>query len=174
MTAARKYAFAWELLGDIAAGRPHLGDTVRLESYRLMMFTFRDVLEQRYGADEADRIFCEAGRVAGRQFYEHTLTPAPDFQAFVRDLQGKLREFGIGILRIEQADEKKGEFVLTVAEDLDCSGLPESDTAVCTYDEGFIAALLEGFTGRPFKVKEVDCWSTGGRICRFAAKMVAD
>jgi hypothetical protein len=27
-------------------------------------------------------------------------------------------------------------FTLTVAEDPDCSGLPTSDAAICTYDEG--------------------------------------
>ena len=32
--------------------------------------------------------------------------------------------------------------MLTVAEDLDCSGLPASDETICTYDEGFISGLL--------------------------------
>jgi len=40
------------------------------------------------------------------------------------------------------------------------------------YDEGFIAGLLESFAGAPFKVKEVDCWCTGDRTCRFTAEMV--
>lgn len=65
----------------------------------------------------------------------------------------------------------EGRFIITVAEDLDCSGLPELGTPLCTYDEGCIAALLEGFAGKSFTVQEVDCWCTGDRTCRFNATM---
>ncbi len=54
MSEPRKYEFRWELIGDIAAGRPNLGQNTRLEIYRLMQFTFRDVLERQYGAEQAD------------------------------------------------------------------------------------------------------------------------
>jgi predicted hydrocarbon binding protein len=80
---------------------------------------------------------------------------------------------GIGILRIEKADMDKGSLVLTISEDLDCSGLPDLGYETCTYDEGFIAGLFESFTGRAFKVKEIDCWSTGDRTCRFVAEIIA-
>ncbi len=35
-----------------------------------------------------------------------------------------MKELGIGIFRVESADYEKGSFVVTVAEDLDCSGIP--------------------------------------------------
>ena len=60
-------------------------------------------------------------------------------------------------------------FTLTVSEDLDCSGLPVTGETVCVYDEGFIAGILEAYTNRPFEVREIDCWSTGDRTCRFSA-----
>jgi predicted hydrocarbon binding protein len=60
--------------------------------------------------------------------------------------------------------------VLTVDEDLDCSGLPELSYEICTYDEGLIAGVLESFAGVPFNVKEIDCWCTGDRTCRFSAE----
>ena len=75
----------------------------------------------------------------------------------------------MNILRIEQADLGKMAFTLTLAEDLDCSGLPAGDETVCTYDEGF----LSGYTGKNFSTKEVDCWCSGDRVCRFEAKSVA-
>jgi uncharacterized protein len=172
MDDSRKYAFSWELLGDIELGRPNLGNMTRLEVYRLMQFSFRDVLEQRYGSDAADEVFYEAGRLAGREFADHLLAKPEDLGDFVADLQRVLRELGIGILRVEKADAEKGQFVITVSEDLDCSGLPDTGDSICTYDEGFIAALLESYTGRPFSVKEVDCWCTGDRTCRFTAEAV--
>ena len=169
----RKYAFSWDLLGDIELGRPNLGNTTRLEVYRLMQFCFRDVLEQRFGAEAADEVFYEAGKLAGTAFAAHLLSQPEDFGDFVAELQRVLRELGIGILRVEKADPEKGEFVVTVSEDLDCSGLPETGEAVCVYDEGFIAALLESYTGLRFVVKEVDCWCTGDRTCRFTAEVEA-
>jgi predicted hydrocarbon binding protein len=75
-------------------------------------------------------------------------------------------------MAIEKADLEKLEFTLTVDEDLDCSGLPMIEEAICTYDEGFLSGILETFTNRPFEVKEVDCWCTGDRTCRFTAKAV--
>jgi len=30
---------------------------------------------------------------------------------------------------------------------------------------------MESFTGKTFEVKEVDCWCTGDRTCRFTAEM---
>ena len=170
----RRYAFSWDLLGDIELGRPNLGNTTRLEVYRLMQFCFRDVLEQRFGAQAADDVFYEAGKLAGAEFAAHLLSKPDELGDFVAELQRVLREMGIGILRVEKADPEKGEFVVTVSEDLDCSGLPESGESVCVYDEGFIAALLESYTGLRFVVNEVDCWCTGDRTCRFTAAVVAD
>jgi predicted hydrocarbon binding protein len=173
MASDRKYKFSWDLLGDIKTGRPNLGNTTRLEAYRLLQFTFRDVIEQHVGTDETDKIFYEAGALAGKEFYTHMLTPTTDLNEFVRQLQEVMKELGIGILRVEQADLEKGEVILTVSEDLDCSGLPELDYEICIYDEGFISALLECFSGTKFVVKEIDCWCTGERTCRFRAKAVA-
>lgn len=168
----RKYEFSWDLLGDIALGRPNLGNNTRLEVYRLMQFCFRDVLEQEFGAEKADAIFYQAGQVAGKAFYEHVLGHITDYNEFVKSLQDALRDMNIGIMRVEKADLQNGQFIITVSEDLDCSGLPELDFEVCKYDEGFIAALMESFTGQPFIVKEIDCWCTGDRTCRFTADAV--
>lgn len=168
----RRYAFSWDLLGDLELGRPNLGDTTRVEVYRLMQFCFRDVLEQKYGAEATDELFYEAGKLAGFEFAAHALKGSTDLGDYVAELQSVLRDMGIGILRVEKADEEHGEFVVTVSEDLDCSGLPELGDTVCVYDEGFIAALLESFTGKRFLVKEVDCWCTGDRTCRFTAEAV--
>ncbi len=168
----RKYPFSWELLGDVELGRPNLGKNIPLEVYRLMQFTFRDVIEQRYGSQATDEIFYQAGYMAGAAFYRNAIGSSGDPNEFIRKTQAALKEMSIGILRIEQADVEQGQFILTVAEDLDCSGLPELGYEVCTYDEGFIAALLEGYFGRKFIVKEVDCWCTGDRTCRFEAQAV--
>jgi uncharacterized protein len=166
----RKYQFSWDLIGDLVLGRPNLGPYTRLEMYRLIQFTFRDVLEQQLGSENTDQLFYQAGKLAGKEFYQRYLGHPIDFHDFVKSLQHLLKEMGVGVLRVEKADLEKGTFVLTVSEDLDCSGLPELHYEICTYDEGFIAGLLENFTGAAFRVKEVDCWCTGDRTCRFTAE----
>jgi uncharacterized protein len=167
----RKYNFYWNLIGDIALGRPNLGNSTNVEIYRLMQFTFRDVMEQDLGVEKTDQLFYRAGKLAGTHFYRHYFRHLDDFNQFVKSLQQTLRDMGVGILRVEKADMAQGLLVLTVSEDLDCSGLPELHYEVCKYDEGFIAGLLESFTGHAFKVKEVDCWCTGDRTCRFTAEI---
>jgi uncharacterized protein len=174
MDKTRKYQFSWDLLGDIKEGRPNLGNQTRVEVYRLLQFSFRDVIEQHFGTEQTDKIFYEAGALAGREFFNNMLKPTSDVNEFIRQLQDVLKEMGIGILRIEHADIEKGEFVLTISEDLDCSGLPELDYEICTYDEGFLASLLECYSGVKFKVKEIDCWCTGDRTCRFTATALED
>jgi uncharacterized protein len=173
MEPKRKYAFAWELLGNVELGRPHLGPATRLEVYRLMQFCFRDIMERWLGTEKTDQLFYDAGQLAGQQFYQNMMGGISDFDEFIRRLQSTFKEMGIGIVRVEQADLEKGSFVITVSEDLDCSGLPELDYEICIYDEGFIAGLLESFTGKKFIVKEVDCWCTGDRTCRFTADVVS-
>jgi len=166
----RNYKFSWNLIGDLKLGRPNLGSSMRVEVYRLMQFTLRDILEAQFGTQKTDEVFHSAGKLAGMEFYKAFFGHITEFNEFVKVLQETLRELGIGILRVEQADRVKGSFVLTVSEDLDCSGLPELGYGVCVYDEGFIAGLLESFTGARYKVKEVDCWCTGGRTCKFTAE----
>ena len=141
----RLYAFDWKYIGDMELGRPNLGKTARLEIYRLFQYTLRDVLETEYGTEQSDRLLYKAGFLAGT-------------------------EMNVGILHVERADMDKLEFTLTVAEDLDCSGLPDLGHVVCTYDEGFISGLFKSFTGKSFEAKEVDCWCTGDRTCRFEVK----
>ncbi len=172
----RKYAFSWALLGDLDVARPHLGPTLRLEVYRLMQFCFRDILEQRYGTEAVDDVFYQAGALAGRHFYENMVKPTnpTSFQDVVELLKKQLADLGVGILRVERAQMDSLDFTLTVGEDLDCSGLPELGYETCVYDEGFLSGILEAYTGRPFKVKEVDCWCTSDRTCRFEAKPVAE
>jgi len=162
--------FDWSMLGDVGEGRPNLGANMPVAVYRLMQFTLRDLLTKDYGPQEANRIYFEAGRSAGRQFFRNLITQKDDFNQFVVELQQLLADLRVGILRVEMADLDNMHFLLTVAEDLDCSGLPMTDENICTYDEGFINGLFLEFTGREFEVREIDCWCSGDRVCRFEVK----
>jgi hypothetical protein len=162
--------FDWSDLGDIAGGRPHLGTEVSVLLYRLMQFSLRDAAIQMHGVTQADEMFRTAGRTAGRAVFDHLLDRPEDVNALVAKVQETFRDLKIGIMRVEHADPDAGSYTLTVAEDLDCSGLPPMGETICAYDEGLIAGLLESCTGLRFEVHEVDCWASGDRVCRFEAK----
>ena len=169
----KELKFDWRMIGNIGEGRPNLGNSMDVSIYRLMQFTLRDVLIKEFDVETADRIFYEAGRHAGKEFCKELITQKDDFNEFVVELQELLKKLKIGILRIEKSDLEKMNFILTVAEDLDCSGLPVSDETICKYDEGFISGLFTEYTGKRFNAAEVDCWCSGDRVCRYEAMQSA-
>jgi len=164
--------FKWSDLGNIDLGRPSLGPTTSVAVYRLMQFTLRDAAIKHTDVKTAERIFYDAGYNSGKALYENLIGQPKDFNELVSKLQKILKDLNIGILRIEKANIENMDFTLTVGEDLDCSGLPAVEESVCTFDEGFLAGILGSFTGRTFDVKEIDCWCTGDKVCRFEAKSV--
>lgn len=165
-----KKLLPWDELGAIEADRPNLGQTVPVSIYRALQYSIRHVLSEEFDNELANKILYKAGKLVGEKFCKDFLDIHLDLPEFFTELKNVLLEQKIGILRIEKVDIENMEFLLTIAEDLDCSGLPFIDTVVCDYDEGFIAGIMKGYTGKDFSVKEIDCWGAGDRVCRFLVK----
>lgn len=164
--------FSWNSLGDVNVGRSNLGDSMPVEVYRLFQFTLRDVLISEIGIEKTNDIIRKSGEIAGKEYFKKFLNKDLDFYGLIALLQKTLKELKIGIFRIEKADLETMELFIVVEEDLDCSGLPVTNETVCDYDEGFIAGILSAYTGEKFTVREIDCWATGARVCRFKANMI--
>jgi len=164
--------FNWQIFDLSNEGRQNLGQEMPVAVYRLFEYTLHDVLEEMYGAEKRNEIFRCVGERAGREFCKLFINLNQEFGAFVAQLQQQLKELKIGILRIESVDSTSDEMILTVSEDIDCSGLPMMGKTVCYYDEGFIRGILCEYTKKHYDVREVDCWAKGDRICRFEAKVV--
>ena len=159
--------FTWNDLGDIDLGRGALGGEMPVVLYRLMQYTLIDVISEELGQEKANEFVRSAGRLAGEEFAKNILNLTLGFDDFLAHLQEQLKLLKVGILRMEEFDTESGEIVLTVEEDLDCSGLPVTGETVCVYDEGFLDGILFSYTGKRYNVKEIDCWATGDRVCRF-------
>lgn len=151
--------------------RGNLGEELPVLVYRLLEYSLKEELIRRYGKDEQVEVFRSAGRMAGGYFAKNMLNLDQPMDQFVNELQSKMKELKIGVLRIEDVDEESGKIILTVAEDADCSGLPVLGETVCNYDEGFIAGILSVYSGKQYTAIEVDCWATGDRVCRFQANI---
>ena len=163
--------FSWTDLGDLNEGRASLGEEMPVMVYRLMQYTLFDVLTKNFGREKANQYMRDAGFLAGTEFSRNMLDLNVDFDNFIANLQKTLMDLKIGILRIESISEAGGEIVLTIGEDLDCSGIPITDENVCDYDEGFLAGILGMYTGKSYTVREIDCWASGERVCRFMCKV---
>ena len=161
------HSFSWDRLGDIKEGRGDLGEEVPVLVYRLLQYSMNHVLAEEYGPERANELYRKAGHLAGGELARNVLDLSLPLDAFVAQLQEKLRELKVGVLRVESIDEDAGNIVLNVAQDLDCSGLPPTNEVVCSYDEGFLAGVLEAYTDKKFQVREIDCWASGDRVCRF-------
>ncbi|MDX9871390.1 MAG: V4R domain-containing protein [Clostridia bacterium] len=159
--------FEWKDIGDIEQGRPTLGQIMHVAAYRMFHYSLRNILEKSYGRDTAKHLLKEAGQLAGREFCRHVLDTKLPAADFFHLLKQKMDELRMGILEVEYADFENMIFILTVSEDLDCSGVTVTGETICNFDEGLIMGILEIYTGRTFIVKETDCWSTGDWTCRF-------
>ena len=151
--------------------RENLGEELPVIVYRLLEYSLKDELIERFGKETQIDVFRQAGRKAGEYFAKKLLDMNQPLDQFVSQLQAKMQEMKIGVLRIEDVDEESGRIILTVAEDADCSGLPVLGETVCNYDEGFISGILSLYSGKPYTAVEVDCWATGDRVCRFHANV---
>lgn len=164
-------SLSWDAIFHIEEGRKRLGEQMPVLVYRMFEYSMRDTLTQMYGKESMIKVFRMAGEKAGKEFYRRNLDGDLMLNDFLAQLQQKLLEYKFGMLRVEKFDVQTGHAVLTVSEDLDCSGLPVSGETVCNYDEGFIAGILNAYTQKEYVVTEVDCWATGDSVCRFDAKV---
>lgn len=164
--------FDWSKLGDIKAGRPNLGPDVPVVVYRTFEYAMFDVLAHKFGLETTQVLFRDAGHKAGTEFAENVLNLQADVDSFLAELAEKLLAMKIGIVRVEKLNREDGSFVVTVGEDLDCSGLPVTGEVVCNYDEGFLAGIAESYNRKRYQVREVDCWASGDRVCRFEGKPI--
>lgn len=152
-------------------GRENLGDELPVFVYRMLEYSLKVELRNKYGKDTQIEIFRDAGKMAGEYFAKNFLNLELPMDEFVNELQVEMKKLKIGVMRIEDIDEESGRIILTVAEDADCSGLPMLGETVCNFDEGFISGILSLYSGKPYQAIEVDCWATGGRSCRFDAQV---
>lgn len=158
---------SWKQLGDVVTGRPNLGLYASVQTYRLLQYSIREALEHEWDEQTAQRLLKKSGKIAGHAFAQEFIDTKHPLNRFLAQVQLKLEELGIGIFKVEKSDKNARQLIVTISEDLDCSGLPVNGVTVCDFDEGFIEGIFEFYTKKKYSVVEIDCWSTGDRTCRF-------
>lgn len=168
----RKYAFSWGTVGDVDLGRSNLGTMVRLEAYRLIQGTFCEMLEEEYGTVRCEELYRKAGKRAGSLFYELCCGYVTTFEHFTESLAYAFRHMGIALIEVEMVGTGAWSFVVTLYEDMSCSGRNNSGDERCFYHEGFLAGIFEAYGHMEFEVRTVHNWTFIQRSCRFSVEAI--
>lgn len=163
----RTSGFQWDMISDNDKKQFNSENRLNNSIYRLMKYNLRRVMIHRYGIMNADEIFFDAGRAAGKSFYSSLEGGEDTFDAFASRIQELFDNLDLGSFAIEKIDLERMRFTILMSKSPDCTVSGLSGENLCSYDEGFIEGLLSSYTGMDFRVKDVDCRNSGEGICRF-------
>lgn len=100
----------------------------------------------------------EIGKDAGRSIAENFSSQTEE------ELKEEIGEFwrstGLGKVEISES-------YITIKDCFDCGDMPEVGHTLCSLDEGMIEGIYEERLGKEVTVREVECFGTGERHCRF-------
>ena len=94
--------------------RGNLGEQLPVFVYRMLEYSLKEALVSRFGKDVQIELFRNAGHLAGTYFAKHMLNIDQPLDSFISELQNKLQEYKIGVLRIEDINPETGRIILTV------------------------------------------------------------
>lgn len=158
-------------IGNLSEGRAEMGETMPVYMHRMFELAMRKALVNMYGEGEMMFAMRSAGKLAGSLYARQYLNMSLPFDDLLLHLAEQMADMKIGKLTVEQLDLETGGGVLTIENDLDCSGSGLCGETLCQYDEGFIAGILKEYTKKSYHVVETDCWGTGAALCRFEIKL---
>jgi len=113
-----------------------------------------------------DICFRQAGFLAGIEYARASLDLTVNFMTFVINMQKALLNMKVRCQRIEAFIPGTGGIVFTIEHEPERTSNITNENAYL-YDEGFIAGILQTYTGDEYDVREVDRWTDGDRVCRF-------
>ncbi|MCE5270011.1 hypothetical protein LLH00_01850 [bacterium] len=154
-------------VGDLAKGRPTLGDMMSIAIYRMVIDSIKTAMIKECGVEKTAEIIYRAGEHAGKGMYAGFLRNVKSEEELFEKIRDLFLVFKIGYFEVVSKDDESREFMFDISEDLDCSGLPEDGSTKCIFDEGLISGILFSFYGRHYITHEISCWGTGEESCVF-------
>ena len=143
------------MIGQLAKGKEGhdtCGAEMSVFAYRLMLYTMIDVFSREFGKEKANQLLRSAGILAGIAFARSSLALGADFKTFLTSLRSVIADLKVGTLRIDSFNPDTGSLVVTTEEDRGSNGPPIPHEKVHIYDEGFIAGILEAYTGEKYSI----------------------
>ncbi len=151
----------------VQGARPHLGATVPVALFRaLRVDGMMKGLDAAIG--DASALVYRAGRTVGAPVGQQIAAQANgDLGAFLGGVVETSRALGIGVISLVPGTLTESGLTLRVDECVTCAGAAPIGTKICHFEGGFIASVVEGFTGQPAVATETHCNANGDDACVF-------
>lgn len=163
-----------DLIGKAGDARPTLGSTVPLEIFRaLRVVGVMEGLDGTLGKDSSALVYDGGkhyGVGLGKVVIEKT---GRDLGHYVKGVADELKRLGVGLLYVTELRLDDGFIRLKVDECITCAGMPNIGKAICHFEAGCVAGILEVFLAGAKKclVKETKCWALGHQTCEFEVSL---
>lgn len=161
-----------DLIGNPQNSRQTLGTMVPVALFRLLRLV--GVMEgmKEIAGRGANALIYRGGKNLGKNVAERVISATGyDFDKYVQEIVNICKELGIGLLSIPEMNLDTGYMKLRVDECVTCSGMPNIGQVVCHFEGGFIASIMEMFTGKRANVTEIECWGKGDQACVFEIQL---
>lgn len=159
-----------ELIGSPAEGRKVLGEMVPVQLFRALRLV--GVMEgmKEIAGRGANAIIYRGGRNLGLNIgksISDNLTVPNDLSSYLTGVVNTCHNLGIGLLSTAGGSFDSGKVYLQVDECVSCAGIPDIGETVCHFEGGMIGGIIENFTNRQVRCKEIKCWGKGDGVCLF-------
>jgi len=169
MTAPKRAASKlFSSLGDSSKGRPTLGNNLSVELFRVFrLFGMVEGINSVIG--DASTLVYTCGKNAGSEFGGSILIREgkEDIVKFLDAVSVCSKNLGLGLLHVLDIDLEKHFVLLELDECVTCSGMDDIGKKICHFETGFFTGVLESFTGKLCKGKEIKCHADGDESCNF-------
>lgn len=143
-----------------------------VKTSRLVQYSFSQAIEECYGNECIDKIAYNAGEIAGNTFFNWYLKKIASLEMLIGTIKAPMKEFGIKTLNVDDIYIENETVVLVLTAALYSQEMTSNPISSFKYEEGFIAAFLNTFTGRLFKVSVIEVENAYEANCRFQAEMI--
>jgi hypothetical protein len=131
---------------------------------------FQNMLENVEGHKEDTDYLRKEGYSAGVEFSNNIMDMVILPDDSINTLQKKLHDYKINVLRMESYDIDTGNITISFEHEIDFNKLQLSNNDLCSFNEGFVAGILEVYTGRKYDVQLAN--NKDNNIQRFNGKRI--
>jgi predicted hydrocarbon binding protein len=147
--------------------RPHLGEEVPVMVFRAFRVFMGMYLDDMVGHKGAITLMQNAGRELGKEV--GSSLKDGNIERYLGKVADFVRDAKIGLL--VPVDMRDNIIVVALDECITCSGMPNIGKRICHFESGFVAGVVEVYTGKKVRAYETKCNAMGEGICEVAVEL---
>ncbi len=141
--------------------RPHLGKDIPILVFRAFRVFTGMYLEDVIGEKGAITLIQNAGRELGKEVGKSLKDEKLD--SYLGRVIDFVKDAKIGLLI--PVDVNQERIIVSLDECITCSGMPNIGKRICYFESGFVAGIVEVYTGKKVRAYETKCNAHGEDIC---------